>query len=170
MTIHGFPLLSLMIALPLFGALFILLMRGENSVVERNAKRVALWVSLMNLVISFVTWNQFNPLVTEYQMVENYIWFQQFNTSFALGLDGISMPFVLLTTFLTPVCILMSWHSIEQKVKTYLLMFLVLEALVLGTFMATDLVVFYIFFEAVLIPMYIGWFARDAGCNFGDDQ
>jgi NADH-quinone oxidoreductase subunit M len=154
MTIHGFPLLSLMIVLPLFGALFILFMRGQSAVVERNAKRVALWVSLMNLLIALVTWGQFNPLVTEYQLVESYGWFQQFHTAFALGLDGISLPFILLTTFLTPLCILMSWHSIQQKVKGYLLMFLVLEALVLGTFLATDLVVFYIFFEAVLIPMY----------------
>ncbi|MBN9565419.1 MAG: NADH-quinone oxidoreductase subunit M [Alphaproteobacteria bacterium] len=151
---HGFPLLSLMIVLPLFGALFILLMRGENAVVERNAKRVALWVSLTNLLIALVTWGQFNPQLTDYQLVESYSWVQQFHTAFSLGLDGLSLPFVLLTTFLTPLCILMSWHSIEQKVKAYLLMFLLLEALVLGTFLATDLVVFYIFFEAVLIPMY----------------
>ena len=148
------PILSLTTFLPFLGALAIMFMRTNHAHVDRNAKFVALWVSLITFVLTLVLWNQFNISDSQYQFVERYMWLEKFHTALALGVDGISLPFVMLTGFLTPICILASWSSITKSMKTYLVMFLMLESLVMGTFLATDLVVFYVFFEAVLIPMY----------------
>ena len=148
------PILSLITFLPLLGALAIMFMRTSHPHVDLNAKRVALWVSVTTFLLTLLCWYEFKIDVPTYQLTERYIWMEKFHTALALGVDGISLPFVMLTGFLTPLCILASWTSVEKKVKAFMIMFLSLETLVMGTFLATDLLIFYIFFEAVLLPMY----------------
>ena len=149
------PILSLLTFLPLVGAVFILSIRGEAEVVARNARHVALWTSLINFVLSLFVWVHFDTTTADFQFVEFAVWMPAFNISYKMGIDGISMLFVLLTTLLTPICVLASWDSIQDRVKEYMISFLVLETFMVGMFCALDMVVFYIFYEAVLIPMFV---------------
>ena len=150
-----FPILSLLTFLPLVGAGFILTIRGEEDIVARNARNVALWTSLINFMMSLFIWVNFDTTTADFQFVEYAVWMPAFNISYKMGIDGISMLFVLLTTLLTPICILASWESIHTRIKEYMISFLVLETFMVGMFCALDMVVFYIFFEAVLIPMFV---------------
>ncbi len=150
-----FPLLSLVTFLPLVGAGFILTIRGEPDVVARNARRVAMWTSLVTFVLSLFIWFNFDNSTAAFQFQERADWMPAFNISYRLGVDGISLFFVLLTTLLTPVCVLASWESITERVKEYMVAFLVMETMMVGMFCALDLVVFYVFFEGVLIPMFL---------------
>jgi NADH-quinone oxidoreductase subunit M len=149
------PLLSLLTFLPLGGALLILTIRGSEDIVARNARYTALWTSIVNFAVSIFLWFDFDKTTAEFQYVEKVDWLPQFNISYHMGVDGISLLFVLLTTLLTPICILASWESIKDRVKEYMISFLILETFMIGMFCALDLMVFYIFFEAVLIPMFI---------------
>ena len=151
----NFPILSLLTFLPLVGAAFILIIRGEGEVVARNARHVALWTSLINFLLSLFIWINFDPTTADYQFVEFAVWMPAFNINYKMGVDGISMLFVLLTTLLTPLCVLASWENIQVRVKEFMISFLVLETFMIGMFCAMDMVVFYIFFEAVLIPMFL---------------
>ncbi len=150
-----FPILSLLIAIPLIGALITFAIRGDEKIVARNARYVALWTSLTTLIVSLFLWPLFDTSTADFQFVEKYEWMPDFGISFHLGLDGISVLFVLLTTLLTPLCILASWSSIKDRVKEYMISFLILETMMIGMFCALDIFVFYIFFEAVLIPMFL---------------
>ncbi|HYG84913.1 MAG TPA: NADH-quinone oxidoreductase subunit M [Azospirillum sp.] len=149
------PILSITTFLPLVGALFILILRGNQEDVNRNARNVALWTTLINFVLSLFIWFNFDPSNPGYQMVEKAEWIPAFKISYHMGVDGISMLFVILSTFLMPLCILASWESIEKRVKEYMVAFLVLETLMVGMFCALDFVLFYMFFEGVLIPMFL---------------
>jgi NADH-quinone oxidoreductase subunit M len=149
------PILSIVTFLPLVGAAFILLVRGSDEVVARNARSVALWTSLLTFAISLLLWVKFDPANPGFQFVEKRDWMTPFGITYHMGVDGISMLFVLLSTLLTPICILASWEAIEKRVKEYMVAFLVLETMMVGTFSALDLVLFYVFFEAVLIPMFL---------------
>jgi len=149
------PLLSLVTFLPLVGALFILATRGEAEVVARNARNMALWTSLITFALSLMIWVQFDSATADFQLVEKVAWMPEFGIGYHMGVDGISMFFVLLSTLLTPICILASWESVKTRVKEYMIAFLVLETMMVGMFCALDLVLFYIFFEAVLIPMFL---------------
>jgi NADH-quinone oxidoreductase subunit M len=151
----NFPILSLLTFLPLVGAAFILIIRGEGEVVARNARHVALWTSLINFLLSLFIWINFDTTTADYQFVESAEWMPAFNINYKMGVDGISMLFVLLTTLLTPICVLASWENIQVRVKEFMIAFLVLETFMIGMFCAMDMVVFYIFFEAVLIPMFL---------------
>ena len=151
----GFPLLSLVIFLPLIGALFVLAVRGDEAEVARNARYGALWTSLSTFALSLLVWARFDASSPEFQFVERLEWLPAFRIAYLLGVDGISMPFVLLITLLTPVCVLASWSAITHRVKEYMIAFLVLETLMLGAFCALDFVLFYVFFEGVLIPMFL---------------
>jgi NADH-quinone oxidoreductase subunit M len=151
----GWPILSLTTFLPLVGAAFILLIRGEPDVVARNARNVALWTSLITFVLSLFIWLNFDNTTAAFQMVERADWIPAFKINYHMGVDGISVLFVLLSTFLTPLCILASWESIKVRVKEYMIAFLVLETLMVGMFCALDFVLFYVFFEGVLIPMFL---------------
>jgi NADH-quinone oxidoreductase subunit M len=131
--------------------LFILLVNRERKALIRN---IALLTSLGNLAICLVVMYYFMPHTSLMQFVENREWIKEFGINYHLGLDGISVLLVLLTSLLTPICILSSWNSIEKKVKEYHIFFLMLETGMLGTFLSMDLVLFYIFWEAMLIPMY----------------
>ena len=151
----NFPILSLLTFIPLIGAGFILTIRGETEVVNRNARYVALWTSMAVFLLSLLIWFNFDTTTAEFQFVEHAAWMPEFNISYHMGVDGISMLFVLLATLLTPICVIASWESITERVKEYMISFLILETIMIGMFAALDLIVFYIFFEAVLIPMYL---------------
>jgi NADH-quinone oxidoreductase subunit M len=116
---------------------------------------VALWTSLLTFVVSLVLWIYFDPANPGFQFIEKRDWMTAFGITYHMGVDGISMLFVLLSTLLTPLCILASWDTIETRVKEYMVAFLVLETMMVGTFAALDLILFYVFFEGVLIPMFI---------------
>jgi NADH-quinone oxidoreductase subunit M len=155
MAMSNAPLLSLVTFVPLVGAAFILVIRGEAEDMARNARMVALWTSLTTFVLSLFIWFGFERGTSAFQFVEEANWIPEFGIAYRLGVDGISMPFVLLSTLLTPICILASWDSIKVRVKEYMIAFLVLETLMIGMFCALDLFVFYVFFEGVLIPMFL---------------
>jgi NADH-quinone oxidoreductase subunit M len=150
----SWPILSLTTFLPLVGALFILALRGEDEAAKRNARWVALWATLVTLAVSLNLLWRFDPALPEFQFVEKHAWLGGYGT-YHMGVDGISLPFVILTTALMPLCIVASWLTIENRVKEYMVAFLVLETLMIGTFSALDLVLFYLFFEGGLIPMFL---------------
>ena len=108
-----FPILSVTILLPLVGALLIAIIRGEDAIVARNARNVALWTSLITLLLSLLLWIGFDKTTAEFQFVHRFEWIPDFNIAYHVGIDGISLFFVLLSTFLTPLCILASWRAIE---------------------------------------------------------
>ena len=150
-----FQILSLMTFLPLVGALFILSIRGEEVLVTRNARFAALYTSLFNLALAIFLLSNFDGSRGDFQFVEKFAWFPALGIDYHMGVDGISVFFVALSAFLTPICILASWNSIKTRVKEYMIAFLVLETFMIGTFCALDSVLFYVFFEAVLIPMFL---------------
>ncbi len=150
----SWPILSVTTFLPLAGALFIMLIRGEGAAESRNARWVALWTTLITFAISLILVWRFDPSSPEFQFVEKKPWLGG-TITYHLGVDGISLPFVILTTALMPICIIASWLPIQRRVKEYMIAFLVLETLMVGTFAALDLVVFYLFFEGGLIPMFL---------------
>jgi NADH-quinone oxidoreductase subunit M len=152
---QNWPLLTLTIFLPLVGVFFILVLRGAEADVARNARWIALWTSLIDLALSLVIWAYFDPNQADFQFVETAPWLPGFHIAYHLGVDGISLFFILLSTFLMPICIVASWESIKVRVKEYMCAFLVMETLLVGLFCALDFVVFYIFFEGVLIPMFL---------------
>jgi NADH-quinone oxidoreductase subunit M len=149
------PILSLITFLPLAGAVFILLVRGEPAVVARNVRWVALWTALIVFVLSLGVWMAFDPSTAEFQFVERATWMPGLNISYHMGVDGISLPFILLSALLTPICIVASWTSVTERVKEYMVAFLVMETMMIGMFSALDLILFYVFFEATLIPMFL---------------
>ena len=149
------PILSLVIFLPTVGALFVFLVRGDERIVARNARMTALWTSLITFVLSLGIWIDFDTSTAAFQFVERTDWIPILGASYHLGVDGISMLFVILSTFLTPLCVLASWEAIQTRVKEYMIAFLLLETFMVGMFCALDFVLFYIFFEGVLIPMFL---------------
>lgn len=151
----NFPILSLLIALPLIGAFLIFTIRGENEVVAQNAKLTALYVSLFTFAISLYILGVFDGSTADFQFVEKHEWFSSLGINYHMGVDGISLFFVVLSAFLTPICILASWNSVTVKVKEFMIAFLMLETFMIGTFCALDAVLFYVFFEGVLIPMFL---------------
>jgi NADH-quinone oxidoreductase subunit M len=148
--------LSLITFLPLLGCVFIgFFLRGGDAANDRNARWAALSTSLVTFLFSLVLWFRFNPAESGFQFQESAAWLPDFGVGYRMGVDGISVLFVLLSTALTPVCIVASWDSIRVRVREYMIAFLVLETMMVGMFAATDFLLFYMFFEAVLIPMYI---------------
>ena len=147
----GFGILSLVTFFPLLGALYIATL---NKDAKRNARWVALYTTLFTFGASLYIWVHFDPANPGFQFVEEMDWLGG-SIRYKMGVDGISMLFVILTSFLMPLCILASWESIEDRVKEYMIAFLVLETLMIGVFCALDLVLFYLFFEGGLIPMFL---------------
>ena len=150
----GFGILTGLLVLPLVGAAFILAQRGDEQAVASNARWAALAATVVTFVLSLVAWGRFDPANPGFQMVETHAWVSD-SIRFKLGVDGFSFPFVVLTAFLMPICILASWTSITKRVREYMVAFLILETLMIGVFVALDLVLFYLFFEAGLIPMFL---------------
>jgi NADH-quinone oxidoreductase subunit M len=147
------PILSVVTFLPLVGALFILVIRGEDAIAVRNMRWTALSTTVITFLVSLLIWLDFDPANPGFQFEETWVWLGG-AMNYHMGVDGISMLFVILTTFLMPICIIASW-GIEKRVKEYMVAFLVLETLMIGVFCALDLVVFYLFFEGGLIPMFL---------------
>ena len=151
----SWPILSLITFLPLVGALFCLVVNGPKEAVDRNCRSVALVTTLATFLISLLLWIRFDPTKAGFQFEEKVAWVPALNIGYHAGIDGISLFFVLLSTLLTPICILASWESVKVRVKEYMIAFLVLETFMVGMFCALDLTLFYIFFEGVLIPMFL---------------
>ncbi|MEK9726278.1 MAG: NADH-quinone oxidoreductase subunit M, partial [Rhodospirillaceae bacterium] len=151
----GLPILSLLTFLPLVGAVFIFSIRGDEQTVALNARSVALWTTGINFLLSLYLWFNFDKTTAAFQFVEQVEWMPVLGLQYHMGVDGISMLFVLLTTLLSPICILASWEAIKTRVKEYMISFLILETMMVGMFSALDMLVFYIFFEGVLIPMFL---------------
>ncbi|MBN9437533.1 NADH-quinone oxidoreductase subunit M [Bosea sp. (in: a-proteobacteria)] len=150
----GFGILTGLLVLPLVGAAFILAQRGDEASVSSNARYAALITTVATFVLALVAWGQFDSANPGFQMVETHAWVSDV-IKFKLGVDGFSFPFVVLTAFLMPFCILASWTSVEKRVREYMVAFLILETLMIGVFVALDLVLFYLLFEAGLIPMFL---------------
>jgi NADH-quinone oxidoreductase subunit M len=148
------PILSTVTFLPLVGAFLILLIRDDSEAARRNIRNVSLLTTVFTFLVSLFVWIGFDNADPGFQMVEKADWLDS-GISYHMGVDGISMLFVILTTFLMPLCILASWQAIEKRVKEYMIAFLILETLMIGVFCALDIVLFYVFFEAGLIPMFI---------------
>ena len=146
--------LSGLIVLPLVGAAFILTLGGSDAEAKSNARSAALITTIITFLLSLYAWGRFDPSSSAFQLTQSHAWLTQ-TIKFKLTVDGFSMPFILLTTFLMPFCILASWDVIEKRVKAYYVAFLVLETTMIGVFAAGDLVLFYLFFEAGLIPMFL---------------
>ncbi len=150
----GFGILSGLIFLPIVGVAFILTLRGEDEATLRNARWAALLTTVIVFLLSLVAWARLDTANPAFQLVETRAWLGG-GLSYKLGVDGIAMPFVLLTTFLIPFCIASAWLAIHTRVKEFMICFLVLEAALIGVFCSLDIVLFYLFFEGSLIPMFL---------------
>ena len=150
----GFGILSGLTFLPLLGAAFIMTQRGDDEATLRNIRWAALFTTIAVFALSLVVWQRFDASSAAFQLVEERPWFGA-GVVYKMGVDGFSLPFVLLTTFLMPFAILASFESVEKRVAEYMIAFLVLETLMIGVFCALDLVLFYLFFEGGLIPMFL---------------
>ncbi|NVP58046.1 NADH-quinone oxidoreductase subunit M [Mycoplana rhizolycopersici] len=148
------PILSAVTFLPLVGVALLLLTREDSPYGRRNILNVSLLTTVFTFILSVFIWVGFDYSNPGFQMVEKHEWLGT-GIAYHLGIDGISMLFVILSTFLMPFCVLASWNSIEKRLKEYMIAFLVLEVFMVGVFVSLDIVLFYVFFEAGLIPMFI---------------
>ncbi|MBF8297586.1 MAG: nuoM [candidate division NC10 bacterium] len=151
MSLIAGPILSTLIALPLLGAMLLVLVDGAR---EGLIKRIALAVSCLGFLLSLIVYARFDPTVAGMQFVERVPWINSIGSSYVLGVDGISLPLLLLTTFLSPVAILASFSGIPRRLKAFMICMLLLEGGMIGVFLALDLLLFYVFWEGTLIPMY----------------
>ena len=150
----NFPILSSLILLPSIGALFILLSKSKDQSNYQSSKYVALFVSFANFFISIYLWYIFDPNITDFQFVESRSWISGF-INYKVGIDGISILFIVLSTLITPLCIISVNKTITTKLKEFLIAILIMESLMIGVFCSLDLVIFYLFFEGGLIPMFL---------------
>lgn len=149
------PILSVTTFLPAVGAILVyLLARGGDETASRTARWIALWTTLITFAISLILVARFDPAQTDFQFVEKTSWLAT-GITYHMGIDGISLPLLILTTAIMPLCIIASWRAITSRVGEYMMAFLILETLMVGTFSALDLVLFYLFFEGGLIPMFL---------------
>jgi NADH-quinone oxidoreductase subunit M len=149
----NWPILSVVTFLPLLGAAFILFARGEDEGSARYARWAAFWTTIATFALSLLIVVNFNYQDSAFQFVETHQWLGGF-ANYRMGIDGVSMPLIILTTFLMPICIVASWY-VTKRVKEYMIAFLVLETLMIGVFCSLDIFLFYVFFEAGLIPMFL---------------
>jgi len=147
----NFPILSSLILLPTIGAFFLLLSTDKKT---NTLKYVSLFTSFVNFLISIYLWILFDPLTSNFQFIEDREWLKGF-VNYKVGIDGISILFIILTTFITPICIISVNNSIKNNLRDFLIAILVMESLMIGVFCSLDLVIFYLFFEAGLIPMFL---------------
>ncbi|WP_313558677.1 NADH-quinone oxidoreductase subunit M [Agrobacterium cavarae] len=148
------PILSTVTFLPLVGVVLLLLTNENGPFGRRNILNVSLLTTVFTFIVSLFIWIGFDNSNPGFQMIEKHNWFGNI-AAYHLGVDGISMLFVILTTFLMPFCVLASWDSVQKRLKEYMIAFLLLEVVMIGVFVALDTVLFYVFFEATLIPMFI---------------
>src|SRR3989475_4378982 len=148
-----FPILTSLIALPIAGAVLLLFIRDE----ERNEpliRNIALIVSVLVFAETLLLWSRFNPASADFQFVERHAWIPAFGIDYHIGVDGISLLLLVLTGFLTPLALLSSWESIHKKTKAFCIFLLLLESAMMGVFVSLDLFLFYVFWDAMLVPMY----------------
>ena len=150
----SWPILSITTFLPAFGALLVALMGNDSEAGKRNARWIALWATILTFAVSLMMLARFDGASAEFQFVEKQPWLGG-AIAYHMGVDGISFPLIILTTAILPICIIASWLSIQVRVKEYMIAFLILETLMIGTFSALDLFLFYVFFEGGLIPMFL---------------
>lgn len=155
MNFETFPILSLMTFMPLVGALFVMLIRGNGDTIRNNAVNVGAFVSFAVFILSLIMLFRFETETHQFQFVEEFTWFPMLNLTYKMGVDGISLFFVVLSALLTPICILLCKQSVTKRLREYVVSLLILETFMIGTFCALDGILFYIFFEGVLIPMFI---------------
>ncbi|WP_457582879.1 NADH-quinone oxidoreductase subunit M [Ensifer canadensis] len=148
------PVLSAVTFMPLVGVLLLLLTREDSAYGRRNILNVSLLTTLFTFAVSVYIWYQFDSSNPGFQMTEKHEWLGT-GISYHLGVDGISVLFVVLSAFLMPFCVLASWFSVEKRLKEYMIAFLILETFMIGVFVSLDIVLFYVFFEAGLIPMFL---------------
>ena len=153
--IDNWPILTIVTFLPLVGVAFLLMIRGDEDVIAQNSRNVALWVTGFTFLVSLALLIGFDMTNPGYQFEERSEWLPGTGISYHMGVDGISMPFILLSTLLTPLSILASWKAIQHRVREYMIAFLVLETMMIGMFASLDMLMFYLFFEGVLIPMFL---------------
>lgn len=147
---QGYPILSVLIFLPLVGALVALLFKDDDS-----SRLWALLVTTLNALLSFPLYSGFDPSTAKFQFAETHSWIPSLNIHYTVGVDGISLLLVLLTTLIMPLCVLASWNYIQTRVRGFMICLLMMETSMLGVFCALDFVLFYILWEAMLIPMYL---------------
>src|SRR5947209_10442349 len=148
-----FPILTSLIALPIAGALLLLFVRDD----ERSAplaRNIALVVSVLVFAETLLLWSRFDAASGEFQFIERHAWIPAFGISYFVGVDGISLWLLVLTGFLTPLALLSSWESVHTKMRAFCMLVLLLESAMLGVFVSLDLFLFYVFWDAMLIPMY----------------
>ncbi|SVB39522.1 uncharacterized protein METZ01_LOCUS192376, partial [marine metagenome] len=150
----NFPILSAVTFLPLVGSLFILLIKDSSDKAIDNTKYVAIFTSFANFFLAIFLWFSFDTSTADFQFIENKQWVSGY-FNFRLGIDGISILFILLTAFITPICVLSVINSVKDRIKEFLFAILVMETLMIGVFCSLDLVLFYLFFEGGLIPMFL---------------
>ena len=149
----NFPILSSLILLPIVGALFLFFTKDKEGN-NLTAKYVALFTTVVNFLISIYLWFSFDQSTSSFQFVEDRTWIEGF-INYKVGVDGISILFIILTTFITPLCIISVNNSVKNRLRDFLIAILIMESFMIGVFCALDLVVFYLFFEAGLIPMFL---------------
>jgi len=145
-------MLELLFTIPIIGSLLIVFTPRDNIIYIRN---IALYSSLITFFMSVLVWIEFDYFISKFQFVNKISWFSSLNINFFVGIDGVSLLFILLTTFIFPLCILTSWKSIKENLKEYMIVFLIMEALLIIVFCILDLLLFYVFFESILIPIFL---------------
>ena len=161
---YSWPILSILTFLPLIGVAILLIIRDNNEATAQNSRYVAVWVSAFNFMISLLLLPGFDNSYSGYQFEESHSWLP--GISYHMGIDGISMPLILLTTFLTLLAILASWRAISYRVREYMIAFLILECMMIGTFVSLDIFLFYLFFEGGAHPdVYHHWRVGRATAN-----
>lgn len=145
-------MLEILIIVPLIGS-FLLLFINKNN--KKLIRLTALWTSLMTFFLSVILWLSYDYFSPKLQFITNVSWLESLNMSFCLGIDSISLLFIVLTTFIFPLCILSSWSNIKRNFKEYMITFLIMESFLLLVFCLLDLLLFYVFFESILIPMFL---------------
>ncbi len=151
---NNIPILSLLIFFPAIGSFLILLINKKDKFYGKKVKEIGLWTSLITFLISLILFYYFDKTDSDFQFIENFKIISDLGIYYYLGIDGISILFILLTTFLIPICILSSWNKIEDHIDYYIISFLMIEFFLLGLFSSLDLFIFYIFFEGSLIPLF----------------
>ncbi len=150
----SFPILSLLILTPIIGALTLSL-SSSTQLKNKTIFQSGLWITTGEFLLSLLLPIFYDKSKNGYQFIEFHTWFDKFDINYYVGVDGVSIPLILLTTFLVPICLLCSINSIQNRAKEFVIYFLLLESFIIGVFVSIDIVIFYVFFEAVLIPMFL---------------
>jgi NADH-quinone oxidoreductase subunit M len=150
----NFPILTSLVALPVVGALLLLFVRGDEEQSAPVARGIALVVSALVFAETLLLWSRFDAASGDFQFVERHAWIPAFGIDYSVGVDGISLLLLVLTGFLTPLALLASWESVHQKTRTFCIFVLLLESAMIGVFISLDLFLFYVFWDAMLVPMY----------------